>query len=96
MEQGEKYRPATWDELVGNSGVRTLRAIEDNFWQDRSFGYLIAGETRCGKTTLARKLARELGCDMERDFREIGCAMEGGIDYICEKTQKSHGAQRIS
>jgi DNA polymerase III gamma/tau subunit len=67
--QGEKYRPATWDELVGNgaTAARTLRAIEDKHCQDRPFGSLFASETRRGKSTLAQKLARELGCYMERD-----------------------------
>ncbi|MGA3115757.1 MAG: hypothetical protein ABSF90_15145 [Syntrophobacteraceae bacterium] len=48
MGQGEKYRPATWDELVGNgaTAARTLRAIEDKLWQDRPFGSLFAGEAK--------------------------------------------------
>ena len=56
-----KYRPATFDEVVGQSTViRTLRnAIE----QDRiGHAFLLSGARGVGKTTTARLLAKALNC----------------------------------
>ena len=56
-----KYRPATFDEVVGQTTViRTLRnAIE----QDRiGHAFLLSGARGVGKTTTARLLAKALNC----------------------------------
>jgi len=57
-----KYRPATFDEIVGQEHVtRTLRnAIEMNRVHH---GFLFTGARGVGKTTAARALARSLNCE---------------------------------
>lgn len=57
-----KYRPATFDAIVGQEHVtRTLRNAIDN---DRiHHAYLFTGARGVGKTTAARALARALNCE---------------------------------
>ncbi|MFT7519776.1 MAG: DNA polymerase-3 subunit gamma/tau, partial [Kiritimatiellia bacterium] len=57
-----KYRPATFDEIVGQEHVtRTLRNAIAN---DRiHHAYLFSGARGVGKTTAARALARSLNCE---------------------------------
>ncbi|MGH7145400.1 MAG: DNA polymerase III subunit gamma/tau [Planctomycetota bacterium] len=56
-----RYRPQTFDEVVGQNGVaQTLRnAIALN---RLSHAYLFTGPRGCGKTTLARIFAKSLNC----------------------------------
>ncbi|MBU0741898.1 DNA polymerase III subunit gamma/tau, partial [bacterium] len=65
-----KYRPATFTEVVGQEHVtRTLRAA---LRKDKlSHAYLFSGSRGCGKTTVARLLAKALNC------------REGQIDEPC-------------
>lgn len=61
-----KYRPKTFAEVVGQEHVvRTItNAIRDNMV---SHGYLFAGPHGCGKTSLARLLAKSLNCQKRKD-----------------------------
>lgn len=72
-----KYRPRTFDEVVGQDAVvRSLRrAVADG--ASRSF--LLTGPAGCGKTTLARIAAAELGCAPE-DIEEVDAATNTGVD----------------
>jgi DNA polymerase-3 subunit gamma/tau len=56
-----KYRPATFDAMVGQDHVtRTLRAA---LRRDKlAHAYLFSGPRGCGKTTVARLLAKALNC----------------------------------
>jgi len=56
-----KYRPSTFAEVVGQEHVsRTLRAA---LRQDKlAHAYLFSGPRGCGKTTVARLLAKALNC----------------------------------
>lgn len=67
-----KYRPATFEELVGQQHVSvTLRAA---LRKDKlSHAYLFSGPRGCGKTTVARLLAKALNCSV------------GDIDQPCGK-----------
>ncbi len=57
-----KYRPATFAEVVGQAHViSTLRAALRK--GKLSHGYLFAGPRGCGKTTIARLLAKALSCE---------------------------------
>ncbi len=56
-----KYRPSTFEEMVGQEHVtRTLRAALRN--EKLSHAYLFSGPRGCGKTTVARLLAKALNC----------------------------------
>ncbi|MCD6399911.1 AAA family ATPase [candidate division WOR-3 bacterium] len=56
--------------------------------EDKAHAYLLMGPTGCGKTTLARIIARELGAK-GNDFREIDSADFRGIDTVREIRKQS-------
>jgi DNA polymerase-3 subunit gamma/tau len=57
-----KYRPKSFDTLVGQPHV--VRALTNALTQQRlHHAYLFTGTRGCGKTTLARILAKALNCE---------------------------------
>lgn len=77
-----KYRPDTLDDLVGNCLAKTITTnlvLRDGFPN----GILIHGGTGCGKTTLARIIAKILRCH----GREPGSAEPCGKCEWCVKYQ---------
>lgn len=79
------YRPATWDEIVGNE--ETVASLQNMLKKSNPpHTYLFVGGSGCGKTTIARILATELGCN-GNDYREINSADFRGIDSIREIIQ---------
>lgn len=82
-----KYRPSTFDEVVGN--VEVVTALKADISKDNHpHAFLLHGPTGCGKTTLGRIIAKELDC-AEDDFREIDSADFRGIDTIREVRRQS-------
>jgi len=56
-----KYRPQSFDELIGQEHVRTT--LENAIARQRiAHGYIFAGQRGTGKTTIARIVARCLNC----------------------------------
>lgn len=77
-----KYRPQTFSDVVGQEHVVDLltNAIKQ---KQISHAYLFCGGRGTGKTTVARIVAREIGCNDE-DIIEIDAASNRGIDEIRE------------
>lgn len=78
-----KYRPTDLESVIGNEG--TVTTIQSFFEKGGRLPHVILlyGPTGCGKTTLARILARKLEC-ADEDFMEINTADFRGINTVRE------------
>ena len=77
-----KYRPQNWDEVIGQEHV--VRTLTNALKLNRvSHAYLFSGPRGTGKTTIARLLAKSVGC-ADLDLIEIDAASNRGIDEIRE------------
>lgn len=83
-----KYRPPTLDEIIGNKAlVSSLKGmLEDTSTCPHSF--LFHGSTGCGKTTIGRIVANELGAK-GMDIVEVDSADFRGIDTIRDIRKKA-------
>ena len=79
MSLYKKYRPSTFDDIVGNSV--TIQALKKSVEGRKNHVFLFTGPSGCGKTTLSRIVAKELGAKGS-DFRELDSADFRGIDTI--------------
>jgi DNA polymerase III subunit gamma/tau len=84
----KKYRPSSLEEMVGNEEVLSTlsKMLEDIDKCPHSF--LLTGPTGCGKTTIGRIIAEELGC-ADSDYNEIDTADFRGIDTVRDIRRKS-------
>jgi DNA polymerase-3 subunit gamma/tau len=78
-----KHRPTDLIGVKGNEDV--VEALKNMLLNKEScpHSFLLSGPTGCGKTTLARIIAAELGC-FGSDYKEIDSADFRGIDTIRE------------
>lgn len=77
-----KYRPASFDDVRGQEQIVLL--LKNAISQHKvSHAYLFCGGRGTGKTTVARIVARDIGCNPE-DIIEIDAASNRGIDEIRE------------
>jgi len=77
-ELARRMRPATLDEVWGNTEVvETLKGFLKKDIRPQT--YLFKGASGCGKTTLARAYAHDLGVD-DLDLTEINASDNNGID----------------
>ena len=80
MELYRKYRPQNLSEMVGNEAtIKSLKAELEN----GSHVFLFTGPAGCGKTTLARIIAKEVGAG-DLSIKEINSAENRGIDTARE------------
>ena len=83
MSLYQTTRPDDFDGVFGNKqAVQILRSAVDA--EDRPHTYLLYGPSGCGKTTLARIMAKKLGCDVKpegsADYMEVNASNTRGID----------------
>ncbi|KKK64818.1 hypothetical protein LCGC14_2980350, partial [marine sediment metagenome] len=61
-----KYRPRKFSEVLGNEGVKKLLLIRSRGGTLADQSMMFGGPKGCGKTTLARLVARSIMCsDLE-------------------------------
>lgn len=90
-------RPETLDDIIGNRNVvDSLRSVVSK--KNPPHTFLFTGQRGCGKTTLARIAAKELGCH-GFDLKELNFADFRGIDMARDIIRKSkykslHGGNR--
>jgi DNA polymerase-3 subunit gamma/tau len=87
MSLYNKYRPTTFDQVRGNTQL--VSTLQGMLKDKKTFPHTILfhGGTGCGKTTLARIIATELGCSGE-DYQEINSANFRGIDTVRDLISK--------
>lgn len=73
-----KYRPQTTQEILGND--LAIKSVHSELEAGHHV-FLFTGESGCGKTTLARAVAKELGAD-ELSIHEINSSENRGIDTV--------------
>lgn len=82
------YRPETLDELIGNDKAK--KSLENIFKKEsKPKAFLLVGPTGCGKTTIARIIAKHLNCN-GNDFVEMDSADDRGIDVIRKLRAQAH------
>jgi len=81
-----KYRPSKLSELVGQEEAVSLigNQIEK---ENLGHAYLFSGPRGVGKTSLARIIALQLGCDPIFDISEIDAASHNKVDDIREMNE---------
>ena len=72
-----KYRPSSFDEVVGHDAV--VRSLQAVLKRGASKTFLFTGPSGTGKTTLARIVAKEIGCQ-SADLLEIDAVTFTGVD----------------
>ena len=70
-----EFRPNNLDEVYGNKHlVDQLKSFIERGSDEIPHSFLFHGPSGCGKTTLARIMAKELGCNIEFDLIEVNSA----------------------
>lgn len=75
----DKYRPKRFVDVFGQEHL--IPKLEEAIKARSSHAFLFSGPAGCGKTTLARICARELGCK-DIDIRETDGATDSGVDEM--------------
>lgn len=76
-----KYRPNTWDEVIGQGAV--VDSLANAIAKKLGTAFLLTGPSGTGKTTLARIASTQLGCKPD-DLLDFDAATKTGIEDIRE------------
>ena len=78
-----KYRPREWNEVIGQEKI--VKSIRAALEKKSGHAFLLTGMSGVGKTTIARLIAKDVGCS-EFDVVEVDGATKTGIDAMREVT----------
>lgn len=81
-----KYRPETFEEVLGQDIA--VGSLKENLASGQSQAFLLTGPAGTGKTTLARIMAKNSGCDT-MGINEIDAASNTGIDAMKRVTESA-------
>ena len=76
-----KYRPQTFDQVLGQGDV--VQSIQQALKRASCRAFLLSGPSGVGKTTIARIIATSVGC-VEANLFEVDAATHTGIDAMRE------------
>lgn len=81
MSLHTKYRPKTFDEVLGQTA--TVKALKRITKDNRAHAFLLVGPAGTGKTSIARIIGSQLiGNDNGNNLIEIDASSRGGVDEI--------------
>jgi DNA polymerase III gamma/tau subunit len=87
MNLYNKYRPQSFEEVIGNEeAIVGIEALLEK--KQRPHVFLLTGPTGCGKTTIARIIANNVGAS-EGEIIELDSAQFRGIDTIRDLRKQS-------
>lgn len=75
-----KHRPLSFDSIVGNAA--TKKSAKEILELGNSHALLISGESGCGKTTLAKLMAKHFSGNSKSNIAEYNVSAEGGKDDV--------------
>ena len=82
-----KYRPDHFGDILGQEEI--IKSLEEVLYKRTNRSFIFTGPSGVGKTTLARIVAWDVGCE-DQNLLEVDAATHTGIDAmraICEVTQ---------
>ena len=100
-----RYRPESFQAFIGNEDI--IEGLQKDLGRMSTRCFLISGPVGCGKTTLARIIAKELGCsENSGKLVEVNAAEDNGIErmrtvsemslYCCRRVFLFDEAHRIT